>query len=73
MTPTRCSPSQNTLVLRHLEQGLSLTPLDALNAFGCFRLGARIHELKAKGYAIETEYETRAGKRFAVYRLQRAA
>ena len=29
----RVSPSQNLLVLRHLEQGLSLSPLDALNAF----------------------------------------
>ena len=38
-----------------------LTPLDALDAVGSFRLGARIWELKADGYAIDTELVTTVG------------
>jgi hypothetical protein len=37
-------------ILKALQCGRRLTPLDALNDFGCFRLGARIHELKGMGY-----------------------
>jgi len=48
--------SQNKEIRKHLESGNSLTPLDALSLFGCFRLGARIHDLKHKfGLNIKTE------------------
>ena len=47
--------SQNKRIRKHLESGRSLTPLDALYQYGCFRLGARIHNLKSQGLAIETE------------------
>jgi hypothetical protein len=47
-----------------------VTALDALDAVGSFRLGARIYELKAEGYEIETAWtETFSGKRIAKYRL----
>jgi hypothetical protein len=47
-----------------------VTALDALDAVGSFRLGARIHELKADGIAIVTALETTpSGKRIARYRL----
>jgi len=32
----------------YLETGATLTPIDALNMFGCFRLGARIWDLRHK-------------------------
>lgn len=47
--------SQNKRIRKHLQYGLSLTPLDALYQYGCFRLGARIYDLKQEGILIETE------------------
>lgn len=32
-----------------------LTPIEALQKFGCFRLGARIHDLRDEGYIILTD------------------
>ncbi len=47
-----------------------LTALDALESFGCFRLAARIHELRRDGWQIEERtVETRGGKRVAEYSL----
>lgn len=60
------------LILEHLKQGHSITPLAALDLWGCFRLGARIWDLRDRGYEIETEIlETVSGKRIAQYRLKR--
>ncbi len=42
-----------------------ITPLEALNRFGCFRLAARISELRQEGYQIHTQIR----KGFAEYRL----
>lgn len=44
--------SQNENILAALKGGESLTPLDALRRFGCFRLGARIYDLKQDGHEI---------------------
>jgi hypothetical protein len=48
-TKTQCEAIQS-----HLQSGGTLTPLDALNLFDCFRLGARIFDLKKKGLDIKT-------------------
>lgn len=63
--------SQCSAILEHLKKGLSITPLEALNRFGCFRLSARIHDLRHKqGYDIMTERVlTSNGKYVAQYRL----
>jgi Helix-turn-helix domain len=45
--------SQIDQILDALKAGDILTPIDALNRFGCFRLGARIDDLKKLGYDIE--------------------
>ena len=63
--------SQNKQILNHLESGKTITPIDALNLFGCFRLGARIHDLKSEGHDIKTEIKSVNGKRFAEYSLDR--
>lgn len=63
--------SQNKQILNHLESGKTITPIDALNLFGCFRLGARIHDLKSEGYDIKAEIKVVNGKRFAEYILDR--
>lgn len=47
-----------------------ITALDALREAGCFRLAARISDLKAQGWDISSEMVTvESGKRVARYRL----
>lgn len=62
--------SQNKQIKAWLESGKSITPLDALNIFGSFRLGARIFDLKNDyGMDIKTEMIEENGKRYAKYSL----
>ena len=57
-------------ILAYLKTGGSLTPLDALERFGCFRLGARVWDLKERGYNIISERLTvPGGKVVARYTL----
>ena len=65
------SGSQKDRILDYLMEGHSLTPLEALNLFGCFRLGARIADIKGEGYLIRTErvQDPRTGKYYASYSL----
>ena len=46
--------SQNQQIKSYLEKGKKLTPIDALNKFGCFRLAARIADLRNEGMNIVT-------------------
>lgn len=58
------------MILEYLKQRNTLTPLEALHKFGCLRLGARVWELKKRGYDIvEQLVETEGGKHVAEYRL----
>ena len=62
--------AQDENIKRHLE-GLNLiTPLYALNVFGCFRLSAVIHRLRQEGMDIVTEFVTFGNKTFACYMLK---
>lgn len=65
------SMSQNSRIADYLLQGNSITPIDALNLFGCFRLGARIADIKERyGWQIESNrVTTPTGKRVASYKL----
>ena len=56
-------------VKTHLLDGQSITPLEALDLFGCFRLAALIHILRKEGMNIKTENVSKNGKRFAQYSL----
>lgn len=47
VTATQCAR-----ILAWLQEGKTITPLEALDHFGCNRLGARIWDLKGQGYAI---------------------
>lgn len=62
--------TQTKAIKAHLESGKSITPIDALNEYGCFRLGARIYDLKDTGMNIITEMVQQGRKRFARYRLE---
>ena len=61
--------SQEDLIIDHLKTGQAITPLDALNMYGCFRLGARIFDLKERGYPIEKTMIHNNGKKYASYKL----
>lgn len=62
--------SQNEMIKEHLEKGKSLTALEALAKYHCFRLSARIANLRDQGLNIKTEMiETNSGKRVAQYKL----
>ena len=61
--------TQNGQILRALERGERLTLLDALQKFGCFRLAARVKELRDMGWPVEMRTVTLNGKRIAEYRL----
>jgi hypothetical protein len=68
--------SQTSRILTHLKKKTrnknkkSLTPVQAIVLFRCYRLAARISELRGKGYNISTEIIKRGGKRYAKYTLE---
>lgn len=59
--------SQNKTILQMSLDGMKVTPMDALNACDCFRLSARIFDLRAKGYDIKTDMVEVNGSRIAQY------
>jgi hypothetical protein len=62
--------TQNSKILAHLQSGRSLSPLKALGLYGCFRLAARIGELRAAGHPIETVIKADGtGRNYANYDL----
>lgn len=63
--------SQKEMILEYLQLGHALTPLEALRYFGCFRLGARIADIKKEGYNVHSElvHDPKTGKRYASYIL----
>ncbi len=67
--------AQSKQILDYMQQGNSITPLEALNLFGCMRLGARIYDLSQAGYIIHREmvHDIKTGKRYASYRLLEAS
>lgn len=61
--------SQEEQILEHLRSGNTLTPLEALQRFGCFRLGARVWDLKQAGHDIRSQMIHVDGKRVAQYAM----
>jgi hypothetical protein len=59
--------TQASKILAHLQRGKPLTPIQAFSRFGVFRLAARIGELRAAGYDINSRTVKRGGKRYAAY------
>jgi len=57
-------------ILRLLERG-PVTQQDAIREAACYRLAARVADLRAAGYAIDAELVTEGGVRFARYSLVR--
>lgn len=64
------SESQNAKIRAWLEACNTLTQLQALKLFGCFRLASRIHDLRDRGLNIIKQMVTGDnGKRYAQYQL----
>ena len=61
--------SQKEMCLRYLIDYGSITPLEALEAFGCFRLSAVIFDLRKEGYNITTTIND-GKKKYAIYELE---
>lgn len=63
--------SQCDMILGWLKDGHTLTSLQALQMFGCFRLASRIHDLRQRGEKIIVErVSTPSGKMVARYRME---
>lgn len=62
--------SQCNAILADLKRG-PITPIDALQRHGCFRLAARIADLRERGHTILTDIIEDGDKRYASYRLVR--
>ena len=64
------SATQCQRIAEWLEQGNSITQMEAPNRFQCFRLASRINDLRNRGLRIVTEkILTATGKRVASYKL----
>jgi len=57
MAKQKKNPSQSDQILSYMKKNRKkgITPIEALSKFGCFRLAARIHELREDGHAIKSE------------------
>ena len=62
--------TQEANVLHTLKSGRTITPIEALNQFGCFRLAAIIHTLRKEGgWPIHTDMVGDGKKSWAQYSL----
>ena len=64
--------TQCNMIAQYLEQGYSITSLEALKMFGCMRLASRICDLRDRGYKINTcKIKTETGKWVTEYSLNK--
>jgi len=63
------SATQKAQVKAWLENGNSITPIEALQLWGCFRLAAVINRLRNDGMDIVTERVNDGEKSYAKYYL----
>lgn len=63
--------SQCKNILRHLQSGKTINPLQALDQYDCLRLGARIYDLKKRGHSIDSRMiRAKNGKKYAEYSMR---
>lgn len=64
--------SQKQNIKEWLQTGRAITPIEALQEYGVFRLAPIIHTLRDEGLDIKTEMKYRPDrKRYAKYHLDR--
>lgn len=49
--------SQQAQILEYLKTHRGISQAEAIDAFGCYRLGARIYDLKDRGYKVDVIME----------------
>lgn len=71
MRTSNRTESQKVRILSHLNKSKSITPLEALDKFGCMRLAAIIWTLRDEGHSITTTtvYNKESGKSYASYKM----
>ena len=50
--------TQEQAVRNHIINNGSITQAQAVRLYGCYRLSARIYEMRKNGYEIATQYKT---------------
>ena len=61
--------SQTERILKHLKRGSEISQKEAVELFGCYRLAARIYDLKCDGHNIITKIVRKGTTKFAKYAL----
>ena len=69
MIETKATQAQ--LVLDYMKEFGSITPLEAIQDLGVYRLSARISDLKKKGFAIQTKMEKVPNRRQKTSKIAR--
>lgn len=69
MTETKTTQAQ--LVLEYMKEFGSITPLEAIQDLGVYRLSARIADLKKKGFSIQTKMEKVPNRRQKMSKIAR--
>ncbi|MBR7150413.1 MAG: helix-turn-helix domain-containing protein [Oscillospiraceae bacterium] len=54
--------TQADMILQFLQENGSITQAQAVEEFGCYRLGARIWDLKAAGHSIKRDFVTKKNR-----------
>ena len=62
--------SQCKLIAKHLNNGYTLTQLEALRLFSCMRLASRVNDLRNLGMPIRTKIIRKGDKRYAQYSIE---
>ena len=62
--------TQKQLIEEYLLAGNAITPIEALERFGCFRLAAIIHKIRKKRHVYTTMITNKHGNNFAKYSLK---
>jgi hypothetical protein len=66
----KLSPQCRT-ILRHLEKGKTISPLESLMVYGIYRLAARIMEIRDAGHDVITHNrKDERGKKYGEYQLR---
>ena len=63
--------TQCQLILDYIDEFGSITPLEAIRDIGCYRLSARVSDLKKKGFPIESKMEPVLNRRGKQSRIAR--
>ena len=64
--------TQEQAILKYMKTVGPITPMEALRDFGCFRLGARVYDLRKKGHNIRSTIVKRGDAHVAQYSIKRS-